>query len=330
MGKQKMHRSTPILIAGLVFAAACIACLVLDYQLAAAITGLLAVLFSSLSVKEAAGNPGIYSSFAIAVLFGYSVSPAGTYFLSVSMFFLALEWNARLMFFRNMGNGKFIYQELLTYIAGLGIFVAGDLIEHVGWMSWVFPGIAYLFGLILAFVFTYTNRNVAQRISDFFGVKPGSMAPDFALQDEDGNNVSLSDYKGKSHVLLIFLRGDWCPTCHIMLRTYEKNKEKFASKNIMLLAIGPDPIGVNKELLQHLGLKYKLLSDDKNGAAKAYGMTFMTITAGLPAYVEGVPLPAAFLIDINGKVAYTSNPRKPGEILKPDTIFPVIESLKLA
>ena len=161
-------------------------------------------------------------------------------------------------------------------------------------------------------------------------LKVGDKAPDFSVPDQDGNNVSLSEYKGKSHVLIIFLRGDWCPTCHIMLRTYERNKEKFASKNIILLAIGPDPVGINKGLLQHLGLKYKLLSDDKNEAAKAYGMTFMTLKAGLPNYHIGVPLPAAFLIDITGKIAYTTNPRKPGEIIHPDAIFPVLEKLKAA
>jgi|SRR6185437_2704020 len=331
MEKKKMHRSTPLLVGGIVFGVACIVCLLLGYQLAAAITGMLAFASSSVSVKEAGGNPAIYSSLLIAVLFGYSVSPPGeVYYLPVSLVVLTMIWNARVMFFELMGNGKFVFQELLTYFVGLTIFIVGNLVYHAGWMSWVFPGIAYLIGIGLALLFTTMNRDVAQRIKDFFGVKPGSTAPEFTLQDQDGENVSLSEYKGKSHVLIIFLRGDWCPTCHIMLRSYEKNKEKFAEKNVTLLGIGPDPVGINKNLLQHLGLKYKLLSDDKNEAAKAYGMTFMTVKAGLPNYQIGVPLPAAFLIDITGKIAYTTNPRNPGEIIHPDSIFPVLEKLKAA
>ena len=111
-----------------------------------------------------------------------------------------------------------------------------------------------------------------------------------------------------------------------MLRTYEKYKEKLSEKDIVVLAIGPDPVGVNRDMVQRLGLDYRILSDDKNEAAKAYGMMFQGNNP-MTKYEGGIPLPAAFLIDINGKVVYTSNPRIPGEILTPQTIFPVIEKL---
>lgn len=45
--------------------------------------------------------------------------------------------------------------------------------------------------------------------SDLSRVKIGEAAPDFTLENEDGKPVSLSDYKGKKTVVLVFYRGYW-------------------------------------------------------------------------------------------------------------------------
>ena len=192
-------------------------------------------------------------------------------------------------------------------------------------MGWTFPAPAIVFGAFMATGFKL-DRNAFAKEMRKYNIELGKPAPVFTLLDEESNSVCLSEYKGKRHVLLIFVRGDWCPTCHIMLRAYEKHKERFAEKNIMLLAIGPDSVGVNREMVIRLGLDYKLLCDDKALAAKAYGMMFQANNYETK-FAEGVPLPASFLVDINGTLLYTSDPHKPGAILTPDTIFPVIEKL---
>lgn len=45
--------------------------------------------------------------------------------------------------------------------------------------------------------------------SDLNRVKAGEAAPDFTLEDQDGNPVALSDYKNKKTVVLVFYRGYW-------------------------------------------------------------------------------------------------------------------------
>jgi cytochrome oxidase Cu insertion factor (SCO1/SenC/PrrC family) len=40
-------------------------------------------------------------------------------------------------------------------------------------------------------------------------VRVGQPAPDFTLEDSDGKNVSLEDYRGKKNVVLVFYRGHW-------------------------------------------------------------------------------------------------------------------------
>ncbi len=44
---------------------------------------------------------------------------------------------------------------------------------------------------------------------DLNRIKPGEAAPDFTLEDQDGKAVTLSDYRGKKTVVLVFYRGYW-------------------------------------------------------------------------------------------------------------------------
>ena len=48
-----------------------------------------------------------------------------------------------------------------------------------------------------------------QSATDLDRVKVGQPAPDFTLEDSDGKNVSLTDYRGKKNVVLVFYRGHW-------------------------------------------------------------------------------------------------------------------------
>lgn len=45
--------------------------------------------------------------------------------------------------------------------------------------------------------------------TDMEGVKAGDKAPDFTLENMDGKRISLSDYRGKKDVVLVFYRGHW-------------------------------------------------------------------------------------------------------------------------
>ena len=45
--------------------------------------------------------------------------------------------------------------------------------------------------------------------TDLERIKIGDPAPDFTLQSQDGKNISLSDYRGKKNVVLVFYRGHW-------------------------------------------------------------------------------------------------------------------------
>ena len=73
--------------------------------------------------------------------------------------------------------------------------------------------------LILALIFLLNQSPVSaqsgpkdgakEAATDLGRIKVGQPAPDFTLQDSDGKNVTLADYRGKKNVVLVFYRGHW-------------------------------------------------------------------------------------------------------------------------
>ncbi len=321
-----MNKNSIILSVAILSTLASIAFILLKNDIAASALGIVAYMFSALAVKKITQKWQFYFFFFAALIAGYAMGLKGAPpFLAAGIFFFSLMIGMRTLFFERLAHTEIGWMEPLFYALGSGFYVAGNLLYSNGWMGWVFPIPLIAFNTYMVITMNQDYKALRSVVRKFT-IDLGKPAPGFTLTDQDNNQVSLSDYKAKRHVLLIFVRGDWCPTCHIMLRTYEKYKEKFAEKNIMLLAIGPDSIGVNHEMVVRLGLDYKMLCDDKAEVAKAYGMMFQSNNSSAK-YGDGIPLPASFLVDINGILLYTTNPHRPGSILTPDTIFPVIEQL---
>jgi peroxiredoxin len=107
---------------------------------------------------------------------------------------------------------------------------------------------------------------------------------------------------------------------------YERERKKLQDKNIMLFAIGPDPIGVNKAMVEKMGLEFAVLSDENLEVSKKYCVRIQEDTPATKAD-PGVPLPASFLVDKKGIIRYTSRSDNAGEFLRPDIIFDVLAKI---
>ena len=149
-------------------------------------------------------------------------------------------------------------------------------------------------------------------------------SPVFSLPDENGNAVSLSDYSGKRDVMVFIIRGDFCPFCQMMLRTYQKERERFAEKNIMLLSIAPGPIETYHRIVKDMGLEYKVLCDTGLQITKTFGSLD---EADKRMYPEGMPVPASFLIDKNGIIRFVSRADKAEEAFNISGIFAALQML---
>lgn len=229
---------------------------------------------------------------------------------------------------------RFTYVNLL-WVEPMLLLVSGALIgfsfwgRSGVWELWVMPALPFIAASALAFGYVQDGILIKRNVRYGYRIQPGRVAPDFELPDQDGTRIKLSDYRGKHPVLLIFVRGDWCPGCHMMLRTYERNHDRFLKKGIHVLGIGPDNIDVNKDMVKRIGVGYRMLSDDAQEVSGRYGVVYNNpvIQASLVDYEQGIPLPASFLVDKDGVVRYVSRPDRVGEFLDPELIFNVLEEL---
>lgn len=129
-------------------------------------------------------------------------------------------------------------------------------------------------------------------------IKVGDLAPDFELEDQDGNKIKLSDYKGKK-VLISYHPLAWTSVCTDQMRALESNYEKIKEKGVdLILGISVDAQPGKSVWAKSLGIEdVKILADfePKGEMAKSYGLYNEKIGASERANV---------LVDEEGKVAW--------------------------
>ena len=102
----------------------------------------------------------------------------------------------------------------------------------------------------------------------------GQAAPDFTLMNQHGENVSLSSFKGKKNVVVIFYPFAFSGICTGELCAIRDDLAAFENDNSELLAISCDPMYAQKAFAEQEGYKFGVLADfwPHGAAAKAYGV----------------------------------------------------------
>lgn len=101
-------------------------------------------------------------------------------------------------------------------------------------------------------------------------VKVGQPAPDFTLEDENGNKVHLSELRG-GPVVLIFYPFDWSGTCTKEMCSMRDSWGNWDTSGARVFGVSRDSKHSHKAWKEHLGLGYSLLADLVGDVAKQYG-----------------------------------------------------------
>lgn len=96
-------------------------------------------------------------------------------------------------------------------------------------------------------------------------------APNFTLENEQGQQVSLSDFKGKN-VVLYFYPKDMTPGCTTEACDFRDAYEDFSSLNAVILGVSMDDANKHTKFIEKHGLPFSLLVDAKHEVAEQYGV----------------------------------------------------------
>jgi len=121
----------------------------------------------------------------------------------------------------------------------------------------------------------------------------GEKAPLFKLKNQDGKDVSLSDYFGK-RIMLVFYPKDNSTVCTNQLCEYSDSLNEFEELGIIVFVISNDSVDSHKKFKEKNSIKFDLLSDETKEVCRAYDVLS----------IFNLPRRAIFFIDENGYVIY--------------------------
>ncbi|MBM4273005.1 MAG: thioredoxin-dependent thiol peroxidase [Deltaproteobacteria bacterium] len=129
-------------------------------------------------------------------------------------------------------------------------------------------------------------------------LNPGDPAPDFQLQDQNGNLVNLADFKGKKLLVYFYPKAD-TPGCTRQACSVRDARQDLADLGLAVVGISPDLPEKQMKFDAKYGLTFPLLSDPDHRVAEAYGVWAEKSLYGKKTF--GI-VRSSFLIGEGGKI----------------------------
>jgi peroxiredoxin Q/BCP len=104
-------------------------------------------------------------------------------------------------------------------------------------------------------------------------LKTGDKAPDFTLKDQNGKTVTLSQYAGKSNVILYFYPKDFTKGCTAEACSFRDNYEVFQKNGAVVIGVSFDNDASHVKFSRAYHLPFSLISDTKGVLGKEYGVS---------------------------------------------------------
>src|SRR5689334_2196915 len=150
-------------------------------------------------------------------------------------------------------------------------------------------------------------------------IEVGSEAPEFTLPDQDENEVSLGDFRGRK-VMLAFYPMDFSGVCSDQFSIYQEVLPELTERGVEVVGISVDHAFAHAAFREKLGTDIRLLADfhPKGEVARAYG-----------AFIEerGHNNRSLVLIDEDGIVQWVHAEPTPLSIPGPNLIFDALEQV---
>ena len=138
---------------------------------------------------------------------------------------------------------------------------------------------------------------------------PGDRAPEFSLPDQDGREVSLSDFRGTPAVVYFYPKAD-TPGCTVQACGVRDHRPEYVSAGVPVVGVSPDAVPKLKSFDDKHALDFPLLSDADHAVAEAYGVWVKKSMYGRTYFGNER---TTFVIDADGRIAAVLRKVKPAE-----------------
>jgi len=130
-------------------------------------------------------------------------------------------------------------------------------------------------------------------------VEVGQTAPDFEAKDQNGEIITLSQYKGKKVVLYFYPR-DNTPGCTAQACDLRDNIERLADNGYQVIGVSTDSEAKHRNFIEKYDLPFPLIADTDNAVHELYGTWQLKKNYG-KEYMGTAR--TTFIIDEQGKVS---------------------------
>ncbi|MBX2862131.1 MAG: peroxiredoxin [Leptolyngbyaceae cyanobacterium MAG.088] len=129
-------------------------------------------------------------------------------------------------------------------------------------------------------------------------LKVGDIAPDFTLQSQAGESITLSNFKNQKAVVLYFYPKDDTPGCTTESCTFRDSFQDFQNLGAEVIGISSDSPDSHQKFANKYSLPFTLVSDTSSNVRKAYGV---------PATLGLLPGRVTYVIDKTGTIRHLFN-----------------------
>src|SRR5918998_2773925 len=102
-------------------------------------------------------------------------------------------------------------------------------------------------------------------------VEAGEKAPQFTLPNQDGEDVSLADFEGRTVVLYFYPKAD-TPGCTTQACSIRDRSSEYDAAGATVVGVSPDPVDAVKKFHAKQSLNFTLLADADHGVSETYGV----------------------------------------------------------
>jgi thioredoxin-dependent peroxiredoxin len=131
-------------------------------------------------------------------------------------------------------------------------------------------------------------------------IETGQQAPDFTLPDQDGNEVSLRDFRG-SPVVLYFYPKAGTAGCTTQACGIRDHRADYEAAGAVVVGVSPDPVEAVRKFADKQSLNFRVLADEEHSVCELYGVWAEKTNYGRTYWGA---LRTTFVIDEDGVVRH--------------------------